>query len=318
MRTCGCVLVDARPRGPRPSAAAAALRRWSRAQRDRRQHAGDVLGLPQHLVERHLGALARGASRRRSGAPRRATPATAARPWPTVVMIWPALAWLVMRLAVCTLAPNTSRVSSTTGPKWQPMRIATGWPSTLSSAWRGICCCIWPAALSASSAVGNVAMTSSPMVLMTVPLCCSVARAHDVDADRRSSPRARWSPRSVEEAGAADDVGEQDGEFDVLDHFSTSAAVAGRAQASHFSHKAGRPARLEYTRHIAARLRQHPGKCLIASRKTPAAARRPRRVARTLGQPLAIRARAGLAGVQPQHVARDRGERHAGASSRSA
>ena len=38
-------------------------------------------------------------------------------------MIWPALAWLVMRLAVCTLAPNTSRVSSTTGPKWQPMRI---------------------------------------------------------------------------------------------------------------------------------------------------------------------------------------------------
>ena len=43
-----------------------------------------------------------------------------------VVMICPALAWLVMRLAVCTAAPKTSRFSSITGPKWQPMRMATG------------------------------------------------------------------------------------------------------------------------------------------------------------------------------------------------
>ena len=67
----------------------------------------------------------------------------------------PALAWLVMRLAVCTVAPNTSRFSSTTGPKWQPMRIATGWPSTFSWEWVEICCCICAAALSASSASGR-------------------------------------------------------------------------------------------------------------------------------------------------------------------
>jgi hypothetical protein len=42
-----------------------------------------------------------------------------------VVMICPALAWLVMRFAVCTVAPKTSRLSSTTGPKWHPTRIAT-------------------------------------------------------------------------------------------------------------------------------------------------------------------------------------------------
>ena len=34
-----------------------------------------------------------------------------------VVMICPAFAWLVIRLAVCTVAPNTSRASSMTGPK---------------------------------------------------------------------------------------------------------------------------------------------------------------------------------------------------------
>ena len=33
-----------------------------------------------------------------------------------VVMIWPALAWLVMRFAVCTAPPKISRFSSTTRP----------------------------------------------------------------------------------------------------------------------------------------------------------------------------------------------------------
>ena len=48
---------------------------------DRRHHAGDVLGLPQHLVERDLARP--GPLMRRDvdlAAPRRATPATAARP----------------------------------------------------------------------------------------------------------------------------------------------------------------------------------------------------------------------------------------------
>jgi len=79
-------------------------------------------------------------------------------------MIWPALAWLVMRFAVCTLAPKHVAVLEHHGPEWQPMRIAMGWPSSLSSACALICFCICPAALSASSGVGNVAMTSSPMV----------------------------------------------------------------------------------------------------------------------------------------------------------
>ncbi len=108
-------------------------------------------------------------------------------------MICPALAWLVMRLAVCTLAPNTSRASSTTGPKWQPMRMATCWPSILSSACAAICFCIWPAASSASSGFGNVAMTSSPIVLITVPLCCSVA-VRMTSMQIATMARARWSP----------------------------------------------------------------------------------------------------------------------------
>ena len=98
---------------------------------DGRHHAGDVFGLPEHFVQRDLAALPldhrhvdlpHGA--RHSGDSRSTVAA--------VVMIWPAFAWLVMRLAVCTVAPNTSRFSSTTGPKWQPMRIATACPSTLS------------------------------------------------------------------------------------------------------------------------------------------------------------------------------------------
>src|ERR1700689_283521 len=98
-----------------------------------------------------------------------------------------------MRLAVCTAAPNTSRFSSITEPKWQPMRIATGWPSTLSCGCEVICCCIWAAALSAASAVGKVAITSSPMVLITVPWRCSVAlRMTSIQIATIS--RARTSP----------------------------------------------------------------------------------------------------------------------------
>ena len=110
-----------------------------------------------------------------------------------VVMIWPALAWLVMRLAVCTAEPKISRFSRTTGPKLQPMRIATACSSTLSPGCSVICFCIWAAAFSASSAVGKVAMTSSPMVLMTVPPFCSVApRITSMQIPTMS--RARKSP----------------------------------------------------------------------------------------------------------------------------
>ena len=89
--------------------------------------------------------------------------------------IWPALAWLVMRFAVCTDAPKMSRFSSTTEPKWQPMRIATCWPCICSVGWTPMSCCISAAAFTASSAVGKMARISSPMVLMTLPRLRSVA-----------------------------------------------------------------------------------------------------------------------------------------------
>jgi len=106
---------------------------------------------------------------------------------------WPALAWLVMRFAVCTVAPKMSLFSSTTGPKWQPMRIATCWPWTSSSGWAPMSCCISAPPFTASLAVGKMARISSPMVLITVPRLRSVAS--------RMSPthftiisRAAWSP----------------------------------------------------------------------------------------------------------------------------
>ncbi len=115
-----------------------------------------------------------------------------------VVRICEAFAWLVMRLAVCTVEPNTSRSSATTGPKSQPIRMASGAPPTdTASPWL-IATCISRAALSASSARGNVAMISSPMVLMTRPLCSSVAwRITSIQSATVSrafrSPRASYS-----------------------------------------------------------------------------------------------------------------------------
>ncbi len=112
-----------------------------------------------------------------------------------VVMIWPAFAWLVMRFAVCTAEPKISRFSTTTGPKLQPIRMATVCSSTLSAGCSTICFCIWEAAFSASSAVGNVAITSSPMVLMTVPLFWSVA-VRITSMQTPTMSRARRSPSS--------------------------------------------------------------------------------------------------------------------------
>ncbi len=71
-------------------------------------------------------------------------------------------------------------------------------PSTLSWGWAEICCCIWAAALSASSAVGKVDITSSPIVLMTVPWCWSVALRMHFDADGDHVSRTKVAHQLVE------------------------------------------------------------------------------------------------------------------------
>ena len=69
-------------------------------------------------------------------------------------------------------------------------------------------------------------MTSSPMVLITVPLCCSVAVR--ITSMQMAIMRARpLVAQVIEQPGRADDVGKQDGEFDILDHvYSVLASAA--------------------------------------------------------------------------------------------
>ena len=61
-------------------------------------------------------------------------------------------------------------------------------------------------------------MTSSPMVLMTVPLCCSVA-VRMMSMQMATIVARALVAQLVVQPRRADDVGEQDGEFDVLAHF---------------------------------------------------------------------------------------------------
>ena len=76
---------------------------------------------------------------------------------------------------------------------------------------------ICAAALRASSAVGKVAMTSSPMVLMTVPLVLLGGGPHQVDAQGNDLAGALVAQHLVD-AGRPDDVGEQDRQLDISAH----------------------------------------------------------------------------------------------------
>jgi hypothetical protein len=91
-----------------------------------------------------------------------------------VVMIWQALARPAMRAAVLTVSPKTSFASSMAGPKWKPTRMASLMPRTGGRS--STRCCMELAASMPASALSNTAITSSPMVLTTRPLNCSVAR----------------------------------------------------------------------------------------------------------------------------------------------
>jgi hypothetical protein len=111
----------------------------------------------------------------------------------SVVMICRALAWLVIRFAVCTAEPKMSRCSCTTPPKWQPTRIAT-WPCSCARSGAAVIrSCICLAAAIAWSDVANVDMTSSPMVLITVPPLPSVA-SRMISMQRPTMFRACSSP----------------------------------------------------------------------------------------------------------------------------
>ncbi len=123
-----------------------------------------------------------------------------------VVMIWPAFAWLVMRFAVCTAEPKISRFSSTTGPKLQPMRMATVCSSTLSCGCVTICFCICAAAFNASSAVGKGRHDLIAHGFDHRAVILLGRGAHHVDADAHHVARAKIAQQLVE-LGAADHIG---------------------------------------------------------------------------------------------------------------
>ena len=132
-------------------------------------------------------------------------------------MIWPALAWLVMRFAVWTAAPKISRFSSTTGPKCPPMRIAIGCPSTFSSAVDA------DVVLHAAAGVERIVrgrerrhdLVADRLDHRAVVLLGG--GAHDLHAGQHHVAGAQVAHDFVD-ARAADHIGEQDGEFDVFSH----------------------------------------------------------------------------------------------------
>ena len=73
------------------------------------------------------------------------------------------------------------------------------------------------AAFIASSAVGKVDMTSSPMVLMTVPLIGLGGLAHDVEATAHHLPSFDVAELFVK-LRAAHHVGEQNRNLHILTH----------------------------------------------------------------------------------------------------
>ena len=132
-----------------------------------------------------------------------------------VVMIWPALAWLVMRFAVCTAEPKMSRFSSTTGPKLQPMRMATVLLVDLERGMQG------DLLLHLRGGVQRiVGRREGRHDLIAHGLDDGAAvllggRAHHLDADADHVAGAQIAQQFIQ-LGAADHVGKHDREFDSL------------------------------------------------------------------------------------------------------
>src|ERR1700686_3554772 len=167
------------------------------------------------------------------------------------------------------------------------MRMATGWPSTFSCAGVEICCCICAAAFKAASALGKVAMTSSPMVLMTVPWSCSVA-LRITSMQIATMSRARRSP--------------------IVSYSRVDPTTSANRMASSISLPMS-AARL-YASAFAPLARVLGPR---AGRNRPSQQlRTPSGGPRTLTQRAPVVARPGLAAVQAEHVARNCGEAPAG------
>src|SRR6516162_2695848 len=173
------------------------------------------------------------------------------------------------------------------------MRMATGCPSIFSCACEEICCCICAAALSAASALGKVAITSSPMDLITVPSRCSVAfRITSMQIATMS--RARTSP--------------------MLSYSRVEPTTSANTMASSMSFPMSAA---DYT-HGHRDCEDRPAPCcrVVVSALGPrrgrdrAAQELDSRIggACALAQYAPVFARAGLAGIKPEHVACDRGE----------
>ncbi len=134
-----------------------------------------------------------------------------------VVMICMALAWLVMRLAVCTVAPNTSRFSSTTGPKWQPMRKATGWPSTFELRMAGDLLLHLRGGVERLVGVGEGRHDLIAHGLDDRALVLLGRGSHDIDADGHHVPGPQVAHQLIEPCGTHD-VSEQNGQLDIFSH----------------------------------------------------------------------------------------------------
>ena len=160
---------------------------------DARHHAGDVLGLPQHLVQGDLAALALEGGNVDLAARKHAIPATACRPsrrWSRSVRPSPGWScdWRCARRRRTRRGSPASPVRNGSRCGWRP----AGRRPSAAGAWRSAAASA-PRRSSAASAVGKVAITSSPMVLITVPWRCSVAlRITSMQIDTIS--RARTSP----------------------------------------------------------------------------------------------------------------------------
>ena len=101
-----------------------------------------------------------------------------------VEQLSPAWREAVRQIDVATLKGRTHEVALYE-VLWQTEDITSMLPA--------ICFCIWAAAFNALSAVGKVDITSSPMVLMTMPSCWSVA-ARITSMQIATISRARRSP----------------------------------------------------------------------------------------------------------------------------
>src|SRR5688572_10254921 len=145
----------------------------TRAECDRRQHAGHVLLMPQHLVQLDLLALTANGGHvdlSRAGAPFGREPPDRVRGQHDLTglgLAGHAVGGVHLRAEdVLVFEDDWAEVATDPDRDVLPWTVSAGCPP--------MSCCISAAALTASLAVGKIARISSPMVLITVPRLRSV------------------------------------------------------------------------------------------------------------------------------------------------